>query len=664
LLKSESKNFIIKLQMANQHLYIKLWMLIFCSLIIAPIAGAAERGRYLGPESMASSRDGQMLYIAFADAKQIAFVDIHNRKVTRSIATPAKPTGLTTSPDGRQLYVTCAAAQSTLLIMDAESGKVKTTIPAGHTACGPTITPDGKRLYVCNRFENDVSVIDLKTRKELTRISATREPLATAITPDGKSLLVINHLPADRADTSDVAVVVTIIDTQSNATAKIRLPSGASGLRGICVSPDGKYAYATHIMARYELPAIQVDYGWINANALSVIDTKEKKLLGTVLLDEMHMGAANPWGVACTTNGKWICVTHAGTHELSVIDAPALLKKLLAMPINPEPHLMGEVVYDDRNELLDYFRRRRAALRGKPAESGELYMLGSAAGVSNDLNFLTGLRQQIKLKGRGPRGLAIIGSKAYVAAYFTDTIDIVEIGPKPPRHVKEFALGPKPQLTVRRRGEMLFNNAELCFQQWQSCASCHPDGRMDGLNWDLTNDGMGNLKNTKSLLLSHKTPPVMSSGVRALAEEAVRGGIKHILFTDQKEQDAAAIDEYLKSIEPIPSPYLVEGKLSLSARRGRKLFFNEKVGCSKCHTGPLYTDMQMHDVDSKNPCDHRENFDTPTLIEVWRTAPYFHDGRYTTVRESISKCRDHKKGASVELNDRQFNDLTEFVLSL
>jgi YVTN family beta-propeller protein len=650
--------------MTNQYLTVKLWMLIFCSLTIAPIVGATERGRYLGPESMASSRDGQMLYVTFADAKQIAFVDIRNHKVARSIATPAKPTGLTLSPDGQELYVTCAAAQSILLVMDAESGKIKTTIPAGHTACGPTVTPNGKRLYVCNRFDNNVSMVDLKTRKEVARITATREPLAAAVTPDGKSLLVVNHLPADRADTTDVAAVVTIIDTQSNSKATIRLPSGASGLRGICVSPDGKHAYVTHILARYELPTIQVDYGWMNANALSVIDTKEKKLLGTVLLDEMYLGAANPWGVACTKDAKWICVTHAGTHELTVIDAQALMKKLLAMPVNPEPYQMGEVVYDDRNELLDYFRRLRATSRGKPAESGELYTLGSAAGVSNDLTFLAGLRRRIKLKGKGPRGIAIIGSKAYIAEYFSDTLGVVELESKLPNIVQELALGPKPKLTDRRRGEMFFNDAKLCFQHWQSCASCHPDGRMDGLNWDLTNDGIGNLKNTKSLILSHKTPPVMSSGVRALAEEAVRGGIKHILFTDQNEQDAAAIDEYLKSIEPIPSPYLVEGKLSRSARRGRKLFFSEKTGCSKCHTGPLYTDMQMHDIGSKSPCDHRKNFDTPILIEVWRTAPYFHDGRCTTVKESVSKCKNHKEGGEVELDEQQIDDLVEFVLSL
>ncbi len=650
--------------MTNQHLTIKPWMLTFCSLMVAARAGGGEVGKYLGPGSVVPSSDGRMLYITFADAKQIAFVNIHSGKVSRSIATPAKPTGLTLSPDGRELYVTCAAAKSTLLVMDAESGKIKTTIPVGHTACGPAVTPDGKRLYVCNRFDNDVSVLDLKTRKEVTRISATREPLATAITPDGKLVLIINHLPADRADTSDVAAVVTIIDTQSNATTTIRLPSGASGLRGISVSPDGKYAYATHILARYELPTIQVDYGWMNANALSVIDTKEKKLLGTVLLDEMYLGAANPWGVACSADGKWICVTHAGTHEMSVIDAPALLKKLLAMPVNPPPEQIGEVVYDDRNELLDYFRRRRAALMGKPAESGELYALGSAAGVSNDLTFLAGLRRRIKLKGKGPRGIAVIGSKAYIAEYFSDTLSVVELEPKSPNMVQELALGPKLKLTDRRRGEMLFNDAELCLQQWQSCASCHPDARMDGLNWDLTNDGIGNLKNTKSLLLSHKTPPVMSVGVRASAEMAVRTGFKHILFTNPPEEDAATIDTYLKSIEPVPSPYIIDGRLSPAAKQGKKLFFSKEAGCSRCHTGPLYTDKQMHDVGSRSPCDHRRSFDTPTLNEVWRTAPYFHDGRYTTVKESVSKCKDHKEGGEAEFDEQQTDDLVEFVLTL
>lgn len=636
----------------------------FCGVFFVPWAATGQTEKYLGPCDVVPSTDGATLYVANADARQVVFLDISSGQINRAIDMPGRPTGLTLSPDGSQLYVTCAAAKSAVLVINAAQGKIKAAIPTGHTACGPAVSPDGKRLYVCNRFDNDISVIDLKARHEVSRVPATREPLAAAVTPDGKSVLVVNHLPAEPADTSNVAAVVTIINTRIKHTAAIRLTTGASGLRDICVCPDGKYAYVTHILARYELPTTQVDYGWMNANALSVIDVRNKKLIGTVLLDDKYLGAANPWGVACSNCGKWICVTHTGTHELSVIDAAALLEKLLAVPVNPAPEQVGEVLYDDRTELLDYFRRLRARLKGEEPQGGELYTLGSAAGVSNDLTFLSGLRRRIKLKGKGPRGIAVVGSKAYIAEYFTDTLGVADLEHKSSKQASSLALGPVVQPTTKRRGQMLFNDAELCFQHWQSCASCHPQGRMDGLNWDLVNDGIGNLKNTKSLLLAHKTPPAMSSGVRGSAEEAVRGGIEHILFTEPSEKDAAAIDTYLKSLEPAPSPYLEHHQLSLKAERGKKLFFSDKVGCSECHPAPLYTDMKGHDVGSKSPCDHRRAFDTPTLIEVWRTAPYLHDGCYTTVKELITKGRHGGPESDVELNEQQINDLAEFVLSL
>ena len=41
-------------------------------------------------------------------------------------------------------------------------------------------------------------------------------------------------------------------------------------------------------------------------------------------------------------------------------------------------------------------------------------------------------------------------------------------------------------------GELRFNDARLCFQQWHSCATCHPDGRSDGYEWSFPNaDGLG-----------------------------------------------------------------------------------------------------------------------------------------------------------------------------
>ena len=71
---------------------------------------------------------------------------------------------------------------------------------------------EGKRIYVCNRFNNDVSVIDPAAGRELARVPAVREPIAAAVTPDGRALLVANHLPymrTDKAFKGDVAPVRT-----------------------------------------------------------------------------------------------------------------------------------------------------------------------------------------------------------------------------------------------------------------------------------------------------------------------------------------------------------------------------------------------------------------------------------------------------------------------
>ena len=157
--------------------------------------------------------------------------------------------------------------------------------------------------------------------------------------------------------------------------------------------------------------------------------------------------------------------------------------------------------------------------------------------VPNDLTFLVDLRQRLNLRKRGlpglaaekkqvingPRGLDVIGSKVYVAVYFSDAVAMVDMDSKLYDKVTVIPLGPEPELTLQRRGEMNFHDADICFQQWQSCASCHPDARIDGLNWDLLNDDIGTPKNVKSMLLSYKTPPAMS------AARAHVGGRSHTL---------------------------------------------------------------------------------------------------------------------------------------
>jgi YVTN family beta-propeller protein len=594
----------------------------------APATHAADQAEsYLGPSALVASSDAKTLYVACADAKQVAWVDLPRGTVARRITVPAEPTGLALSPDGTKLIVTCAAPKSTIAVLDAGSGETLATIPAGHTAAAIALSPDGTRLYVCNRFDHNVSVIDLPAAREIVRVAAVREPVAVTVTPDGRTVLVANHLPNTRTDaefTGDAAAVVSIFDAQTYATDVIELPDGANGLRGICTSPDGTRVLVTHLLSNFRMVPFRVDTGWINVNVVSIIDLPQRKLLGTIGLDEFYLGAGNPWGVACTADGKWVCVTQSGTHELNVIDLADLLSKPALRTMSP---MMG------------------------------VWPIYPSLGAS--------LWRRTKLPGNGPRGLAVIGSKAYIAEYFSDSIAVVDLAAAEGKSVGSIALGPVPKLTPRRRGERLFHDATICYQQWQSCASCHPDGRLDSLNWDLMNDGVGNPKNTKSMLLSHETPPAMSEGVRDTAEEAVRSGLIHILFANQPEQDAADMDTYLKSLQPVPSPHRVDGRLSPAAERGRQLFESQRVNCHSCHPAPHYTDLKPHNVGTRTRNETSDRFDTPTLVEVWRTAPYLHDGRYTTVRELLVKGRHGLAGGRLEaLNEQELQDLVEFVLSL
>jgi YVTN family beta-propeller protein len=508
----------------------------------------------------------------------------------------------------------------------------------------PVLSLDGKTLYVCNRFSNNVSVIDIAARKELTRISVQREPVAAALTLDGGFLFVANYLPAGAADRGEIAATVSIISTKTNkVVTTIELPNGTTSLQGICISPDDRYAYATHILARYTVPTTQLERGWINTNALSIIDVQNKQLIDTVLLDDVDNGAANPWAVCCTSDGKYICVTHAGTDELSVIDAPAMMDKIRKYHAKEK---------SNQNRVMEQ-------------DSYGSYGISSAisSNIPNELSFLYGIRQRVKLCGKGPRALAIVGSNIYITEYFTDSMTLVDINGTTGAKTTALSLGSTPKMTMKRRGEMLFHDASLCFQQWQSCASCHPGGaRADALNWDLLNDGIGNPKNTKSLLFSHRTPPAMFRGVRENAEMAVRSGIRHILFAVRPEQDAVEIDEYLKSLKPVPSPYLVNGKLSASARRGRKIF--SKARCDSCHKGALHTDLGQYNVGIGKGLDKDREFDTPTLVEAWRTAPYLYDGRAVTIEEVLTKYNpDDKHGRTSNLSDKEITDLANFVLS-
>jgi YVTN family beta-propeller protein len=594
------------------------------------------------PISLAITRDGSTVYTAEYDAYRISAIDTRNGRRLRTYAVEKKPTGVVLSNDENKLYVTSGGENGCLTLYSRTSGEILKQVPMGHTPLSPVLDPAGVYLYIANRFSNSLSVIDCRTNTLFETIPMLREPVAVAVTPDGKWVFVANHLPSTHqidqyltdggwmdikgyvhgTDYSVSSEVMMLNTATMRIEYMVHLPNGSTGLRGICISPDGNYAYITHILARYHLPTTQLDRGWMNTNAVSIIDIQTKTLSATFLLDDIDRGAANPWGISCTPDGGKLIVAHAGTHEISIIDRNALHRKLTE------------------------------AARGSRISD-----------VPLDLGFLNGIRTRIALSGNGPRALAVTDSLIIAGEYFSNSLALCDISSKGMAKIEAIPLNEQHMSDTIRLGEKYFNDGTFCFQGWQSCASCHPDARADGLNWDLLNDGIGNPKNTKSLLYSHRTPPVMITGIRDRAETAVRAGMKFIQFTEHQEQDAQALDAYLSSLEPIPSPYLSDPDIRRNMKEGERIF--RESGCAVCHPAPLFTDLRSYDVASGSGRELNRAFDTPTLVEIWRTYPYLYDGRAKTLEELLRTYNEKDThGTTSKLTDKEMNELICYLLTL
>ncbi len=129
-----------------------------------------------------------------------------------------------------------------------------------------------------------------------------------------------------------------------------------------------------------------------------------------------------------------------------------------------------------------------------------------------------------------------------------------------------------------------------------------------------------------------------------------------------------------------------ESAFSEEARRGW-LVFSEKAKCTGCHDGLLLTDKQFHNVgigmDKPKPDvgrftvtkdeKHTGAFKTPTLIDISKSAPYFHDGSVKTLEQSVdlmaaggkkNQYLDETNLKPVKLTKAERADLLAFLKAL
>ncbi|MGC4068684.1 MAG: c-type cytochrome [Polyangiaceae bacterium] len=614
---------------------------------------------YHSPYDVTYAEAGSLIIVSDETASDLAVLDAKDGALVHQVPLAGTPKGLTWSSELGRLFVTEYSA-GTVAEIDVLGGTVVRRLEVGRKPTDITVSADGTSLLVTDFAKNEIVIVDPSTGAKRSTIPVAPYPFAVAAVPGGDKAVVTHLIASSDATRSDAASSVTVLHVPSaTVSASVRLPFGSSAVHGVTCSPDGKWAYVVHTLGRTTVPTTHLFRGWINTNALSIIDLTDDSLYATVLLDRISEGAADPWGVTVSADGKSLWTSASGAHQILRVDL-ALLHQLLSGQIPDSLRRSGgqEPTLSDRSKS-GYTRPLSDVWFEIAADPSKRSLLAEDLGALHGAGLLSVTRLT---PAEGPRGIALSpdGKQLAVALYFAGQVGLLDAATASVE--RYLSVGEKPLETLRRKGERLFHDATTTIQSWLSCATCHPDGRADGLNWDLGNDGQGNPKNTKSLLYSPNTPPAMAHGVRASAAVAVTAGFKYIKFVMPEPGQELAVATYVNRLAG--DPYRATGAdLSESARRGEAAFV--KADCQSCHTGKYTTDLKMHAVGTRNDTDSSADFDTPTLTDLWRTAPYLHDGSAATLKDVLTtKNEGDKHGTTSTLTPQELDDLVAYLLEL
>lgn len=257
----------------------------------------------------------------------------------------------------------------------------------------------------------------------------------------------------------------------------------------------------------------------------------------------------------------------------------------------------------------------------------------------------------------------------------------------------------EPLPTNVLNGKKLFYNAiskALNLDGYMSCASCHIDGSHDGRTYDFSAPMGEGLRNTIDLRgragsnhgRLHWTGNfdevhdfenqirLLGRGTGLMNNEDFILGDRSEPLGDPKSNISDRLDDlaaYVHSLTEIPpSPYRqANGFLTIEGLAGRTHF--NRLRCYSCHGGETFTDSKylsgaLHNVGTQTSKSGQRmgrplnGFDTPSLLGVWATAPYLHDGSAATLRDVLTTRNPaDQHGAVSNLSSEEIDELIAYL---
>lgn len=582
------------------------------------VINAASNGRSSGP--LACDGSDRRVYTVNPDNNTLTAVDADSLAVVYEVPVCADPRSVARAGD--VLWLSCHDSDQ-LQVRQAATGALVETIDLdyGDAPMGLVASPDESGIFVSLHGSGELARFDAATRSRTGTLALGPGPGALAVSSDGGSIYVARFISrlhqaevweVDNAGGMSLARTLSVrrIGGEENVDgtgAGRGVPNYLAGLR---LDRNGQVLWVAATKANTER-------GLTFDDDLDSDNTVRAVLIGIDLADGSlfrHIDIDNsdsPSAVGLSPLGDYLLVPLQGNNELVVFDA------LSASDSTGLGGLVARVQTGDAPQGVC-----------SDADTGRSFIK----------NFLGRSISVLETNGLFETGSLNVPSTE------TDTVASEQM--------------PAEVLA----GKRIFYNASdprMSAEGYLSCATCHVDGGHDGRTWDFHGRGEG-LRNTTSL---RGRGGMVQGNVHWSAnfdeiqdfEHDIRGPFGGQGFLSPEDFAATsdplgvaksglsaeldALAAYVSSLDHshIPrSPFRnPDGTETAASEQGRDIFIRE--GCHQCHGGAEYSDSRLgqallHDVGTLRTSsgtrlgEPLEGIDTPTLLGLWKTDPYFHDG--------------------------------------
>jgi len=566
------------------------------------------------------SSDSRLLVCTNRDSGTVTVVDLMTHRKQAEIAVGKLPEGVSFLGQSHVIAV-AVYADDKVVFVDADRGERTGEVTVFDEPYGVVSNREGTRVFATLDYPGAVVEIDPREPRIVREFQVGEFLRGVAISPDERRLLVTENYSGN--------VIALDVETGQAIDSWAGI-SNDNLCRQVVIHPLRPKAYAAHIRSR--VTAVHGEgsiFPYVSVMDLSM-PTEEATISRRrrrIPMDSFRgaLVTANPWDCTISADGRQFYVVFAGTDDLFVCD----------------------VLDDDYREIA--------------------------------------YREHIVV-GRNPRAVRTTPDSSRFYVYNALDFNVVGYDARSLKEVARIEVTQYPGEPQMLRGKVLFYSAQqpMASRRWISCSSCHPDGDPDGRTWHNPEG----LRNTQSLAGMAWTHPIHWSADRDEVQDfeyTIRGKLMQgrgllagelqaelALPNAGRSDELDALALYSNSHEFRLSPHARDG-LSTTASRGREIFLSQQTRCSECHSGPFYTDSQprpellRHNVGTgSDPAEKlAPEYDTPSLLGVYRTAPYLHHGKAATLLDVLTTENvGDQHGVTSHLDAGQLNDLIEFLKAL